>query len=465
MFKKFYLSTLCASAVCAFASTSALADQQTYTYRTGPIEVGGYEVRQEQELVQAPKMDGNITAMDVDVVDADGTSVPIKRIMLHHIVFVNIGKFMGDRIDGTCTNGFRDLEGTKHKVMPERFYGAGEERAKMALPPGYGYKINKDDRWAMPWMLMNHGQKTDTVYIQYHVTIDTSPDLKQVKPYWLDVAGCKSDPIFDVPGGGKPGSTYKAESTWASPQAGRIVSGGGHVHGGGKSLAISEPGCSDRQLYTSKPTWAPASHPFYNVKPILHEPGPLAMSGFLSPTGIPVAKGEELKLTARYDAERLHPRSMGIFMIYLSPDESITKNCETVPSDVTSYTTDQPGRAKPPVFTVPLTGLDVNGKAQTIQRPAGKTTVLDGDTSINVGELSFSKPNISVPLGAKVKWDFGAKTLHDVTVANGPFGFSSPHLNKGKVFSHTFKKPGTYKLFCALHPVDMTETVTVRKKK
>ena len=28
----------------------------------------------------------------------------------------------------------------------ERFYAAGEERAKMSLPPGHGYPVAKDDR-------------------------------------------------------------------------------------------------------------------------------------------------------------------------------------------------------------------------------------------------------------------------------------------------------------------------------
>jgi plastocyanin len=48
-----------------------------------------------------------------------------------------------------------------------------------------------------------------------------------------------------------------------------------------------------------------------------------------------------------------------------------------------------------------------------------------------------------------------------VTVANGPRGFGSPNRRKGR-FSYRFKKRGKYQIFCALHPVAMTETVTVK---
>jgi plastocyanin len=63
--------------------------------------------------------------------------------------------------------------------------------------------------------------------------------------------------------------------------------------------------------------------------------------------------------------------------------------------------------------------------------------------------------------GATLRWRFGGQLLHNVTVANGPRGFASLHLDGGREYSHRFTVPGTYRLFCALHPVAMTETVTV----
>ena len=52
-----------------------------------------------------------------------------------------------------------------------------------------------------------------------------------------------------------------------------------------------------------------------------------------------------------------------------------------------------------------------------------------------------------------------------MTLANGPRGFSSVNLDGGRKYNFHFKTPGTYRIFCALHPIEMTETVTVRKRK
>jgi plastocyanin len=49
-----------------------------------------------------------------------------------------------------------------------------------------------------------------------------------------------------------------------------------------------------------------------------------------------------------------------------------------------------------------------------------------------------------------------------VTLANGPRGFASPNYGSRAKFSYRFKVRGRYQIFCALHPVAMTETVTVK---
>jgi plastocyanin len=61
-----------------------------------------------------------------------------------------------------------------------------------------------------------------------------------------------------------------------------------------------------------------------------------------------------------------------------------------------------------------------------------------------------------------VTWNFLGAIPHDVTLANGPFGFSSDHLTGGASFSQTLTRRGTYRLFCSLHPVEMTEVIKVR---
>src|ERR671931_54563 len=90
-------------------------------------------------------------------------------------------------------------------ALAERFYGAGEERNVLILPPGYGYPVRATDDWLLTWMLMNHRPKADRVNVEYHIPYDTSPDVTPVTPYWLDVRNCLVDPVFSVPGGGRQG--------------------------------------------------------------------------------------------------------------------------------------------------------------------------------------------------------------------------------------------------------------------
>ena len=54
------------------------------------------------------------------------------------------------------------------------------------------------------------------------------------------------------------------------------------------------------------------------------------------------------------------------------------------------------------------------------------------------------------------------RSYHDVTLANGPVGFASRWSLRGATFSRRFTKPGTYRLFCSLHPIAMTQVIDVR---
>jgi plastocyanin len=444
----------------SIGAAPALADVKTETFRM-PVEVDGYQVKQEFTFgVDHPKVDGYITGMSVDVVDADGTPVPINRLMLHHIVFSTVG-----RPSPTCAQFTAFDSRTRLPGLAEQFYAAGEERNKLALPPGYGYPLNSNDSWLMTWMLMNHKQAPDHAFIQWTVTYDTAPNLTPVKPYWLDVQNCKADPIYSVPGTGGPGSVYKSTDTLTLPESGRIVAGGGHVHGGGLNLTLSEPDCANRTIATMTPAWGEPDHPFYHVYPILHEPGPIAMSGFGSEKGIPVVRGQQLRLTSNYDNSRLHTRVMGISIVYVAPDASVTNGCEPLPDDLQTFQTTLPHRTITPVFRVPITGIGPGGLARSISKPPGRFADLRSGATVSVGDFAFSRPNVVLTQGSKLRWRFLPSTIHNVTVANGPQGFASENLNGGRAYQHTFTKPGTYQLFCALHPVKMTEVVRVVRLK
>ncbi len=269
----------------------------------------------------------------------------------------------------------------------------------MILPKGYGYESKGQDRWAMTWMMMNHRRVSDSAYIEYKVQYDTAPQ-KPVTPYWLDVKNCLFDPIYDVPGGGKKGSTHRKSFNWTAPESGRIVAGGGHVHGGAKDLSLNRRRC---ELYASKPTWGSARHPFYNVRPVLHEPGPIHMSEFTSARGFGVRRGETLRLDADYDGQLLHTRVMGIFILYMAEGDpgAGARGCAK-PRDLRNWGPPIRGRKKAPRFKVPIIGIK-NGKAREIAAPRGARKRLPSGARINVGDQFFSQPNVSIRSGGRLQ--------------------------------------------------------------
>src|SRR3954462_11901074 len=101
------------------AAGPAAAEQKTETFRY-PVEVKGYQVRQEMTGADHPKVDGFITGMSVDIVDADGTPVPIQRLMLHHIVFSTLGEQNPQCPQFTGFDATQKLPG-----LARPFYGAG----------------------------------------------------------------------------------------------------------------------------------------------------------------------------------------------------------------------------------------------------------------------------------------------------------------------------------------------------
>jgi hypothetical protein len=408
----------------------ARAGDQILTFRSAPITVQGYGVAQDVQLVLSPTGDGYVTAMSADVVDETGASVPITSVMLHHVVFGKIGT-----PDSTCSE-FRDYEGRRVPVPVERFYGAGEERAKLDLPHGYGYPNRGTDRWGLVYMLMNHKPLPRTVYVQYTVRYTTAETLTPVRPYWLDVRNCKADPIFDVPGTGPMFSTFSQSATFTMPESGRIVAAGGHLHGGGLRLDLSDVSCGTR-LFTSEPTWG-----LPLVRPVVHEPGPKHMSEAVTATGIPVSAGDRLRLTAVYENSLPHTRAMGIMLVYLAAGQ-VTR-CGPVPT-ISADPLSHP--SAPPRLTIPL-----------FRQPVGPWHRILNSW---VGDFAYSAPRVVLRRGSTFRWRFAGPSRHDVTLATGPIGFSSPSLASGS-FSFRFTKSGVYRLFCSLHPTQMTQVVTVR---
>ena len=453
------------AALALAAVPAPAAADQVLTYRYGPIEIGPYQVNLRELVYDLPKpdVDGYVTEAEMDVVDADGSSVPVQRVMLHHVAVGNLGSRVGERRDPTCGR-FLMLDGrTQNLGYAERFFAVGEERVTGRFPEGYGYFVKGSDRWVGSWMLMNHRNRRESVYLQYRIRYETERELTPAHPVWMDVRDCSFDPIFNVPGGGRRGSVHRETTTWTAPYSGRIVAALGHVHGGGKEVRVSQPECGDRVLFRSRPTWARPRDPEYRIKPLIHEPGPIDMEHLNSRRGFPVVAGQKLELTADYDAQLPHTRVMGIMGMYIARDESVTDRCAPLPDDVQVHRKSRPGRSRTPLVKVPINGVR-RGRIGPISRPAGAPVEL-GRSPVETRDSFFEPANAVVRQGKRLRWRFWGDTLHTVTLASGPRGFASPNLSDGRTYEHRFTKPGTYRLYCSLHPVEMTGTVKVLPKR
>ena len=154
---------------------------------------------------------------------------------------------------------------------------------------------------------------------------------------------------------------------------------------------------------------------------------------------------------------------MGLMVVYVAPDPSVTDPCGPLPTDVKVLRTKTKGRPNPVPFKVPLTGLDGHGTRRDDRQAAGPVRGLRRRHDVMVDNFAFSRPQLSSRRGATVTWTFDGAVRHDVTLANGPVRLLvGPPLERPSFTPEARPQPGTYKLFCSLHPTQMNEQIVVR---
>lgn len=100
--------------------------------------------------------------------------------------------------------------------------------------------------------------------------------------------------------------------------------------------------------------------------------------------------------------------------------------------------------------------------AATTGAGAGAATTGAGRSAIapavTIKNFSFGPSTVTVAVGTTVTWTNTDDAPHTVTARDA--SFSSPTLSKGKSFSFTFRKAGTYSYLCSIHQY-MSGTVVV----
>lgn len=450
-----------AAAVLLGAPAGASAAPVTQTFRTGLITLQGYQTKQPELDVPSPKVDGFLVGMRVQIIDERGRVVPQTIVMLHHAVFVNRGRFNGDRVGDYCAVRNR-----------EPFYGSAEEDTPLKFPAGYGYTIRSGDRWHLQAMVMNHRAPLRKVRLRYTVVTETAPMIP-VTPYWVSVA-CKNQRIYNVPGGGTPGALDTRSTVWTAPKAGRIVALAGHLHGGGERLELREPDCGDRVLASATARYGMPEDPLYAMSPMLHEPSPRSVGIATSATGWTVRAGERIRIDSVYDNTRPHVKVMGIAHIYVAEDAAPAAGaapapagplCPPLPADVGDERLafpGAPGRVEPPVVHQNISQRDAAGVGRPVAFLPGPVTPLGTSAVVDVRRFAFTPQRVSVKPGTRITWRFQDRQQHDVSWVEGPRGFASRYEKRGGAYVTQLTEPGTYTYFCSLHPVDMSGTVVVK---
>lgn len=443
------LAGLCLLALPAPASAAV----ETFRLRAGPYKMTNFNVLFPKEAVPAPRINGYLTDMNVRLVDRRGRPVPIRRVMLHHVLFKNTSRRGLPRSNCPQSNG-------------ESFYGTGNENQTLDLPKGYGYPVRRTDGWRMNVMLMGHSVRTQNVYVEYWGRIETRRRLRPVRPFWLSASGCDAGPSYGVQGGGGPGSTQTRVQSWRLPIGGRIVAAGGHSHGGNKDLYVRQPRCNGRKLFDHRPLYGNPGHPYYTTRPVLHEPSPINTRWFSSETGIRINPGERLDLVSLYDNSVPHTRVMGITHIYVYERPGRERRCSPIPADARQTRRVSRGRRSPPVFRVPLNLIGANGRVREVERPPGPIVERDGrSTTVDIRNFRFNPANLRIKAGSLIRWNFLDVEPHNVTFADGPRLISAPTRSRGATRIERFAVPGRYKLYCYLHPVTMHQVVDVEPRR
>jgi hypothetical protein len=334
------LATLALGAV---PSSAAAGDVQRLDYQVGPLQITPGQNRIAYRAVtEKPPVDGWIVGIKPNLVYADGTVPKTNLVMFHHGVWLNLSGS-----DSTSPG------------VPERFFATGEEKTRLRMPPGFGYRYEASDTWLLNHMVHNLTSQPMELYVTYEIDFipagsPAAEGMRPVRPIWMDVVNGSIYPVFDVfrgSGGGDGRFTYPADAEnpyssgvarnlWQVDRDGVLVSTAGHVHTGGLTTDLwmrrtgaryAGPDCGDRKTAAQRRRCrrrAPSvrgnrAHLFRSVAKYWEPRGPVSWDVSMTATPanwrVAVKKGDILEVSTTYETKLASwYESMGIMVVYMA---------------------------------------------------------------------------------------------------------------------------------------------------
>ena len=419
--------------------------------------------------VQKPQVPGYITRFKPNLVYTNGKTPPVDVLHLHHGVWVmrNYPTFAG-----------------------------GEEKTITQFPKGFGYRYDPSDPWIVNYMLHNLLPNKARVYLTWD--IDFVPEaaaqadgIKEVKPLWLDVAGIKAYPVFDVHRGwgAKGRYTFPAQARGAerakigaahqftAPSDMTLVAAGGHLHPGGLYLDLDATrGDQTRRVFRSEAKYyEPAGAVSWDVSLTFTKPD----------WRVALKKGDGLDIEATYDSKRASwYESMGIIdPLWYTEDPSVT-GADPFTTDVDWHgivthghlaENDHHGGTGQPILpdarrllsAGQLRTLDIKdfiygagdltiGRPPTVKQGQSLTfTNLDSpEGGSEVTAIYHTITGCKAPCNkvAGVAYPLADGATFDSGELGYGSGFSSAAANRSSWSTPKSLSPGTYTYFCRIHP-------------
>jgi len=265
----------------------------TVILRVGPMNLPAntshMKMPQPSDLIWTIPMTGWLLSYHPHLVEASGNPVPGE--VLHHVAFWN-----ENRSDFLCP------------TKEEHIFGAGGELTDWAAIPGFGYRVQKDDRIRVETMVHNPTLASyDHAYLQIEIKYldDATPaPVKNFYPAWMDVASCGSSG-YDLPMG-------KSEKTGTVgvKYDGILLGVGGHMHDYAQQIVLEDA--------TKKEMLATLEAKTDDKGRLLSMP----VETYSSTGGKKLTTGDQLKITATYDntsGKLLRQGAMGIVVGYFVP--------------------------------------------------------------------------------------------------------------------------------------------------
>lgn len=314
-----YLAALACALVAIFAlSAAAGATITTRVVDYGPwtIPAGNGDPHDHANMgmisneirnnVAKPCSGCKLIGIDPELVYTDGTEANINRgPMLHHFVFAT-----ANRSDATCN-------GTTVGLLGQRFFASGNERTAIdieRLP--YGYEVGSRDTWNMVVDLMNWATESRTVRIRVTFKYATGTDATSrtnLTPWWLDVDGCSTDSLIEVPIG-----FSDTTRDIRAPSAGRVIAIAGHIHDHGVNDELHNNSAGEALICNSVARYG-------ETEGYVTPEGRRSVSSMSTCVGNPVAtisSGNTLRLHTIYEVPVGHPAitdAMGIMLAFVAP--------------------------------------------------------------------------------------------------------------------------------------------------